>query len=189
MSSEVRKIRPLGFWSVVALIFFEVAGGPFGIEDSVRYGGATLALVGLLVLPIIWSIPEALVTAELGTMFPEDSGYVAWVTAAFGPFWGFQEGFLSWISGVIDNSIYPIYLARYLKWFIPILEKTVPLKYPQICAVCAVTLKMAKAVFGGMHSGYDIPELQRTQGGWTDNSGADHLHSVPIHRPDMSGMA
>ena len=27
-----RKRRPLGFFSVVALIFFEVAGGPFGIE-------------------------------------------------------------------------------------------------------------------------------------------------------------
>lgn len=47
-------------------------------------------------LPLIWSIPEALVTAELATAFPEDSGYVAWVTAAFGPYWGFQEGFWSW---------------------------------------------------------------------------------------------
>lgn len=143
MSSEVHKIRPLGFWSVVALVFFEVAGGPFGIEarllpaccvlsravqDSVRYGGPTFALIGLLILPVIWSIPEALVTAELGTMFPEDSGYVAWIAAAFGPFWGFQGGFLSWISGVIDNSIYPLFLARYLKWFFPILDQTVPLK-------------------------------------------------------------
>jgi len=138
MHPEVRKVRPLGFWAVVALIFFEVAGGPFGIEDSVRYGGATLALMGLLILPVIWSIPEALVTAELGTMFPEDSGYVAWVTAAFGPFWGFQGGFLSWISGVIDNSIYPLYLARYLKWFIPILDQTVPQKL--FLVMCSVAM-------------------------------------------------
>ena len=94
-----------------------------------RYGGPGLALLALLVLPVIWSIPEALVTAELGTMFPEDSGYVAWVTAAFGPFWGFQVGFMSWISGVIDNSIYPLFLARYLRWFFPILEENLPVKY------------------------------------------------------------
>lgn len=40
--------------------------------------------------PLIWSVPEALMTAELATAFPENSGYVAWVTAAFGPMWGFQ---------------------------------------------------------------------------------------------------
>ena len=43
-------------------------------------------------LPFVWSIPEALVCAELATMFPEDCGYVIWVTAAFGPYMGFLEG-------------------------------------------------------------------------------------------------
>eukprot|EP00210_Caulerpa_lentillifera_P003135 g2995.t1 len=128
LSNHTRRVRPLGFWSVVAIIFFGVAGGPFGIEDSVRFGGPRLAFLCLLILPFLWSLPEALVTAELGTMFPEDTGYAAWVTAAFGPFWGFQEGFLSWISGVIDNSLYPLILARYLRWFIPALDQTIPLK-------------------------------------------------------------
>ncbi len=53
-------------------------------------GGPLLALVGFIVFPLVWSVPEALVTAELATAFPENSGYVAWVTAAFGPYWGFQ---------------------------------------------------------------------------------------------------
>lgn len=38
----------------------------------------------------VWSVPEALITAELATAFPENGGYVVWVTAAFGEFWGFQ---------------------------------------------------------------------------------------------------
>lgn len=59
-------------------------------QDAVSNGGPLLAIVGFVVLPIIWSVPEAMVTAELATAFPENSGYVAWVTAAFGPFWGFQ---------------------------------------------------------------------------------------------------
>ncbi len=59
-------------------------------QDAISSGGPLLAVLGFLILPLVWSVPEALVTAELATTFPENSGYVAWVTAAFGPFWGFQ---------------------------------------------------------------------------------------------------
>ena len=63
------------------------------LQDAVSAGGPLLAILGFLILPLIWSVPEALITAELATTFPENSGYVAWVTAAFGPFWGFQVAF------------------------------------------------------------------------------------------------
>ena len=45
--------------------------------------------------------------------------YVAWVTAAFGPFWGFQEGWWSWLSGVTDNSVYPVLFLSYLDAVFP----------------------------------------------------------------------
>lgn len=45
--------------------------------------------------------------------------YVAWVTAAFGPFWGFQEGWWSWLSGVTDNSVYPVLFLTYLDAVVP----------------------------------------------------------------------
>jgi amino acid transporter len=78
-------------------------------------------IAGFVVFPLVWSVPEALITAELATAFPENSGYVAWVSAAFGPFWGFQEGWWSWLSGVTDNSIYPVMLADNLRLFFPAL--------------------------------------------------------------------
>lgn len=78
-------------------------------------------IAGFIVFPLVWSVPEALITAELATAFPENSGYVAWVSAAFGPFWGFQEGWWSWLSGVADNSIYPVMLADNLRLFFPAL--------------------------------------------------------------------
>ena len=99
---------------LAALIFYEVSGGPFGVEDAVGAGGPLLAIAGFCLLPLVWSVPEALVTAELATAFPEDAGFVAWVTAAFGPGWGFQEGFWSWASGVADNAIYPHLFASYV---------------------------------------------------------------------------
>jgi hypothetical protein len=91
-------------------------------QDSVRAGGPLLAVLGFLVLPLVWAIPEAMIAAELSTAFPENSGYVAWVTAAFGPWWGFQMGLWSWVSGVLDNGIYPVLFLAYLEEAVPELK-------------------------------------------------------------------
>ncbi|CAL4898356.1 unnamed protein product [Urochloa decumbens] len=101
---------------LIALIFYDVSGGPFGIEDSVRAGGgALLPILGFLVLPILWSLPEALVTAELASAFPTNAGYVAWVSAAFGPAAAFLVGFTKWASGTLDNALYPVLFLDYLR--------------------------------------------------------------------------
>ncbi|KAK4487383.1 hypothetical protein RD792_005995 [Penstemon davidsonii] len=113
--------RKVSVLPLIFLIFYEVSGGPFGVEDSVRAAGPLLALAGFLIFPLIWSVPEALITAEMGTMFPENGGYVVWVSSALGPFWGFQQGWMKWLSGVIDNALYPVLFLDYLKSGIPAL--------------------------------------------------------------------
>ncbi len=70
-------------------------------QDAVSSGGPLLAVIGFCILPLLWSVPEALITAELATAFPENSGYVAWVTAAFGPFWGFQVSLPAMHTGLV----------------------------------------------------------------------------------------
>jgi amino acid transporter len=100
----------------------------FGSEEAVKAGGTQLALLGFLLLPFIWSVPEALVCAELATAFPENSGFVVWVETAFGPFAGFLEGIFSWLSGVTDNTLYPAMLVSYSKLFFPVLEEWWPQK-------------------------------------------------------------
>ncbi|KAK1665127.1 hypothetical protein QYE76_053286 [Lolium multiflorum] len=78
--------RPLMVLPLIVLIFYDVPGDPFGIEDSVRAdGGALLPLLGFLILPVLWSLAEALITSELASVFPTNAGYVAWVSTAFGP--------------------------------------------------------------------------------------------------------
>jgi amino acid transporter len=72
-------------------------------------------IIGFLVLPLVWSFPEALVTAELATAFPKDAGYVAWVTAAFGLFWGFQVG--NWaLPGVSGRHLGPCWGSQLGIW-------------------------------------------------------------------------
>ncbi|KAL1370725.1 hypothetical protein AAHE18_01G081700 [Arachis hypogaea] len=121
--NHARKVSVL---PLVFLIFYEVSGGPFGVEDTVKAAGPLLSLVGFLVFPLIWSVPEALITAEMGTMFPENSGYVVWVSSALGDYWGFQQGWMKWLSGVIDNALYPVLFLDYLKSGIPALGNGVP---------------------------------------------------------------
>jgi len=108
--------RSLNLRSLVALTFFCVAGGAYGLEDAIGAAGPLIALLGILLLPWLWSFPTALMTAELSTAMPEDGGYVVWVEKAFGRFWGFQEGWLSWLCSFADNALYPVMFVDYLTY-------------------------------------------------------------------------
>ena len=90
--------------------------GCYGLEDGVGAAGPLLVLLGIIILPWIWSLPTALMTAELSTAMPEDGGYVVWVEKAFGRFWGFQEGWLSWLCSFADNALYPVMFVDYLAY-------------------------------------------------------------------------
>ena len=104
----------LGVISLAVIVFYSVSGGPFGVEAAVRSAGNFYALLGFLLLPFLWSLPEALMTAELGAAIPEAAGGVAWVEVAFGKQAGWLCGYLSWMSGATDNAIYPVLFLDYV---------------------------------------------------------------------------
>ena len=114
--AEVReKLSALAF---AIIVFYNVSGGPFGCEPTIRAAGPFYALLGFIIFPFLWSIPEALVTAELGTAYPEPSGSVAWIEEAFGPQAGLLCGYFHWVSGATDNAIYPSLFLEYVSSFI-----------------------------------------------------------------------
>ncbi|CAN6329587.1 unnamed protein product [Urochloa humidicola] len=134
---------------LIALIFYDVSGGPFGIEDSVRDGGgALLPVLGFLILPILWSLPEALVTAELASAFPTNAGYVGWVSAAFGPSAAFLVGFTKWVSGTLDNALYPVLFLDYLRSSSGAAALSPPLKS---LAVLFLTAALTYLNYRGLH--------------------------------------
>ena len=65
--NAVTTTPPLKLWPLAVLVFYNVSGGPFGIEPAIRAGGNFYAILGFVVGPLVWSVPEALVTAELGS--------------------------------------------------------------------------------------------------------------------------
>ena len=115
MKAELR--RELGFLPLVAVVFFSVSGGPYGIEDAVSSFGPGLTLVLLVVTPLVWSLPVSLAMSEMASALPDEGGYVTWVRRAFGPFWSFQVGWWSWLNSFVDVAVYPALFADYLKFW------------------------------------------------------------------------
>ena len=119
---------------------FSVCGGDYGIEDTVGAAGARMTLMGLLILPWIWSLPIALMTAELGSMIPEAGGYVVWIHRAFGPFWAHQNAVWNLVANAFDNALYPVMFVDYLRYF-PAFKHLVGFKrwLVSVSMLCCVT--------------------------------------------------
>ncbi len=111
--------RELSLLPLAAVIFFNVSGGPYGIEDAVPAFGAGLTLMLLLLTPLVWSLPVALAMAELSSALPAEGGYVVWVRRAFGPFWAFQVAWWSWVGSFVDVALYPVLFVDYLGRWLP----------------------------------------------------------------------
>jgi len=111
--------RDLGLASLLAVVFFNVSGGPYGIEDAVSSFGPGLTLVLLILTPLVWSLPVSLVMAELASALPDEGGYVTWVRRAFGPASGFMVGWWSWLNSFVDVAVYPALFADYLRFWWP----------------------------------------------------------------------
>src|SRR5436309_2368954 len=117
---EVVTSRPaLRLGALVAVMFFSVSGGLFGLEGLVGSACPGVAVLLLVATPLIYSLPEALLIGELASMLPAEGGYYQWVKRAFGRFWGFWNGWLSWVYSLIDMAIYPVLFLQYLRFFMP----------------------------------------------------------------------
>ena len=110
--------RSLPLMAIVSIIFFNVSGGTYALEDIIA-AGPGLAVLLMVVTPLVWSAPVALICAELGTAIPEEGGYYAWSKRALGPFGSFCQGWWAWIYTFIDIGIYPTMFCDYLAYLAP----------------------------------------------------------------------
>ena len=111
--------RPMSTLALVFILYFTTSGGAYTTETLIHSVGPGLGLLILLIVPLIWSVPEVLIVGELASMLPEEGGYYRWVDRAFGRFWAFQNGWLTWMYSLVDMAIYPVLFIQYLKYFAP----------------------------------------------------------------------
>ncbi len=66
--------RRASLWQLVCLMYTITATGAYGLEEVVGGSGPGLTLIILILLPLFWSIPLSLASAELTTMIPHEGG-------------------------------------------------------------------------------------------------------------------
>ncbi len=104
---------------MIAATYFMVAGGPYGLEDIVQKTGYAATFLILLITPLVWSIPTAMMVSELATSIPEEGGFYIWVRRAMGPFMGYQETWLTLAGSVFEMALYPNLFVAYIGRFAP----------------------------------------------------------------------
>ena len=107
---------------MIAATYFMVAGGPYGLEEVVEKTGYLATLLILVVTPLLWSLPTAMMVSELATAIPEEGGFYIWVRRGMGRFWGYQETWLTLAGSVFEMALYPNLCVAYASRFLPGLQ-------------------------------------------------------------------
>lgn len=74
--------------SVLVLDSLAPAPARFGVRSITMW----------VVLALVFFIPYGLISAELGSTYPDDGGITAWVTRAYGEHLGVQTGWFYWVN-------------------------------------------------------------------------------------------
>lgn len=84
---------------------------------------------------VLFFIPYGLITAELGSAYPDQGGIYAWVRRAFGPHWGGRTAWLWWINVALwQPSVFILFAGIFAALFMPDLGL-----WPQIAIAVALT--------------------------------------------------
>ncbi len=113
------SVRKMTLVPMIAATYFMVAGGPYGLEDIVHKTGYRATLLILVITPLLWSLPSALMVSELATAIPEEGGFYVWVRRGMGRFMGYQEVWLTLTGSIFEMALYPNLFRDYLGRFAP----------------------------------------------------------------------
>src|SRR2546428_762803 len=114
------KLKKISLIPFIAILYAYCAGGPFDYEAMVSTSGPGMALLFILIVPCLFSVPMALASAEMATAMPVEGGFYRWTRAAFGDFWGFQCGWWNWTGTFFMWASYGVVLADYVAQVTPV---------------------------------------------------------------------
>lgn len=113
---HLAKSRRLTLPALACLTYFTACGGAFGIEPLVGAVGPGWSMALIIAIPLLYSVPIALMVAELTALIPEEGGFYIWVRDSLGPFWAVQEAWWSIGYSLMLLAVYPVLFATYLEY-------------------------------------------------------------------------
>jgi amino acid transporter len=100
MTSEptAQATTPAKSFRMFDMIFFAVTAMLLVSQLGITATLGPTAVFWTIVVIVLFFVPYALVTAELGSTYPDSGGIYAWVVRAFGNRWGSRVSFWYWIN-------------------------------------------------------------------------------------------
>eukprot|EP01012_Entosiphon_sulcatum_P040090 TRINITY_DN5372_c0_g1_i1.p1 TRINITY_DN5372_c0_g1~~TRINITY_DN5372_c0_g1_i1.p1 ORF type:complete len:490 (-),score=39.69 TRINITY_DN5372_c0_g1_i1:122-1567(-) len=103
----------VGMSGLIMVSFFSVYGGAYGSEPLLSSAPPGLTLLAvILVGPLLYCGPLALITAELATAMPVNGGLVVWIEQVCGPV-GVHNTYWVWIEYLLTASSFARLAADY----------------------------------------------------------------------------
>src|SRR5260370_11856458 len=88
------------------------------VQGSVVEPAGASAFVYWILGFVTFLIPGAIVTGQLGIMFPAEGSIYVWTNKALGSFWGFFAGFCAWWPGTLVMVATAVLVVNLLQFFL-----------------------------------------------------------------------
>lgn len=104
--------RDMTLFTVSAILLLDTLAASASIGVS--------SITWWVLLGIVFFVPYGLISAELGTTYPEQGGIYAWVRDSFGARWGTRVTWLYWLNNVLwDASVFVLFTGIFAQMFFP----------------------------------------------------------------------
>ena len=107
--------KVLGRFDMIAIF---VAIVLFAVQGSVVQPAGAAAFVYWILGFVTFLIPGAIVTGQLGLMFPGEGSIYVWTNKALGSFWGFFAGFCAWWPGTLVMVATAVLVVNLFQFFL-----------------------------------------------------------------------
>lgn len=118
-TSKNRKFRKtLSIFHLFILSFFLISASPFGFPEIIYSGGAFLSFISMLIIPVSYSLPLALISSEQASRHPICGGVVIY-GVTLGKFMSWVFCYLKMIESIINHSFFSQMLFKNLSMTFP----------------------------------------------------------------------
>lgn len=105
-------VRDMTLFTVSAILLLDTLAASASIGVS--------SISWWLIMGVVFFIPYGLISAELGTTYPEQGGIYSWIRNAFGTRWGTRATWCYWLNTAIWNaSIFILFTGVFAQMFFP----------------------------------------------------------------------
>jgi len=138
MSTESGSTKKVSLWSSVLFTICSILVlDTFVAPAMIGVSSITIWII----TAIVFFIPYGLISAELGSTYPDDGGIYVWIKNSYGNFWGVLNGWFYWVNVAFWMPAVFVAFASWFSYaFFPMLGESNPILNNVLMAALAVLM-------------------------------------------------